>query len=73
MKVSSFNAQGSRVIVHVRVMKIQVATMDMIRKKERHDETQFPTKIGGKTNLGPNYYLSKNFIPNNQKFDALLC
>jgi hypothetical protein len=39
--------------------------MDMIRKKERHDETQFPTKIGGKTNLGPNYYLSKNFIPNN--------
>jgi hypothetical protein len=24
-------------------------------KKERHDETQFTIKIGGKTRLGPNY------------------
>jgi hypothetical protein len=46
-------------------MKIYVATMDMISKKERHDETQFPTKIGGKTSLGPNYYLLKKFVPNN--------
>jgi hypothetical protein len=33
MKVSTLNAQGSR------LMKIYVATMEMIRKKERHDET----------------------------------
>jgi hypothetical protein len=33
MKVSTLNAQGSR------VTKIYVATMEMIRKKERHDET----------------------------------
>jgi hypothetical protein len=39
MKVSAFNAQGSRVIVQVRIMKIYVATMEMIRKKEIHDET----------------------------------
>ncbi len=57
MKVSTFNAQGSRVIVQVKVMKIYVATLEMIRKKEIHDETQFCTKIGGKTSLGPNYFL----------------
>jgi len=73
MKVSTFNAQGSRVIVHVIAMKIYVATVEMIRKKEIHDKIQFPTKIGGKTSLGPNYFLSKIFIPNNYKIDALLC
>jgi hypothetical protein len=39
MKISTFNAHGSRVIVKVRVMKIYVATMEMIKKMERHDET----------------------------------
>ncbi len=57
MKVWAFNAQGSRVIVCVRAMKIYVAIMEMLRKKERHDEILFPTKIGGKTSLGPNYFL----------------
>jgi len=38
-------------------MKIYVTTLEMIREKERHDETQFPIKIGGKTSLGPNYFL----------------
>jgi hypothetical protein len=32
-------------------MKTYVAAMEVLRKKERHDETQFTTKIGGKTNL----------------------
>ncbi len=35
-------------------MKIYVAA---VRKKERQDETQFTTKIGGKTSLGPSYFV----------------
>ncbi len=33
-------------------------------KKERQDETQFTTKIGGKTNWVPVISLCKIFIPN---------
>ncbi len=33
----------------------------MMRKKERGDETQFTTKIGGKTSLGPSYFVLLNF------------
>ncbi len=29
----------------------------MMRKKERGDETQFTTKIGGKSSLGPSYFV----------------
>jgi hypothetical protein len=31
-------------------------------KKERQDETQFITKIDGKTSLGPHYFLLQNKI-----------
>jgi len=37
-------------------VKIYVAVVQTLRKKEAHDETQFPAKIGGKTSLGPSYY-----------------
>jgi len=43
---SAFNAQGSRVIiavVQVGAVKIYVAVVEALRKKERHDETQFTT------------------------------
>jgi hypothetical protein len=30
-----------------------LAAVEVHRKKERQDETQFITKIGGKTSLGP--------------------
>jgi hypothetical protein len=56
----AFNAQGSRVIiviVQVRAVKIYVAAMEATRKKERQDETQFITKISGKTSLGPSYFV----------------
>jgi hypothetical protein len=56
---SALNAQGLRVIivvVHVRVVKIYVAAVQALRKKERQDETQFTTKIGGKTSLGLSYF-----------------
>jgi hypothetical protein len=33
-------------------VKIYVAPVEELRKKERRDETQFTTKIGGKTSLG---------------------
>ncbi len=32
-------------------------------KKERQDETQFTTKIGGKTSLGPNFPFVKFSFP----------
>jgi hypothetical protein len=42
-------------------MKIHVTAVEALRKKERQDETQFITKIGGKTSLGPNYFTLYNF------------
>jgi hypothetical protein len=54
-------------------VKIYVAVVQALRKKETQDETQFTTKIGGKTSLGPSYIsVSKVFIPS-YVFDALLC
>ncbi len=53
---SAFNAQAPRVIiVVVQVVKIYVAVVKALRQKERGDETQFTTKIAGKTSLGPSY------------------
>jgi len=57
---SAFNAQGSRVIivvVKVGALKIHVAAVKALRKKERGDKTQFTTKIGGRTSLGPSYFV----------------
>jgi len=53
---STFNAQGLRVIivvVHVGIVKIYLVVVQVLMKKETHDEIQ----IGGKTNLGSNYFL----------------
>jgi hypothetical protein len=58
-RVSTFNAQGLRVIkvvVHVGVVKIYVAKMEALRKNERHDEYQFTTKIVRKISLGCSYF-----------------
>ncbi len=55
---SAFNAQGSRVVIvliRVGAVKIYVAAVKALREKERGDETEFATKIGGKTSLGPSY------------------
>jgi len=56
---SAFNAQGSRVItvvVQVGAVKIYVAEVEAaLMQKERQDKTQYTTKIGGKTSLGPIY------------------
>jgi hypothetical protein len=38
-------------------VKIYVVAMEVLRKKERKDETQVTTKIGGKTRLGPSYFV----------------
>ncbi len=38
-------------------MKIYVAPVEALRNKGRGDETQFTTKIGGKTSLGPSYFV----------------
>jgi len=45
---SAFNAQGLRLIivgVQEGAMKMYVATVEALRKKEREDETQFTTKF----------------------------
>jgi len=50
MLYSEFNAQGSRVIivvVQLGAVKIYVAAVGALWKKERQDETQFATKIDG--------------------------
>jgi hypothetical protein len=39
------------------VQNIYVAAVEALRKKERQDETQFTTKIGGKTCLGPSCFV----------------
>jgi hypothetical protein len=47
---SAFNAQGLRqiiVVVQLGAVKIYVAAVEVLRKNERQDETQFTTKIDG--------------------------
>jgi hypothetical protein len=56
------------IVVQVEAVKIHVAAVESLTEKERGDETQFTTtKVGGKTSLGPSY-----FVPS-YAFDALLC
>jgi hypothetical protein len=62
IKSQPFNTQGSRliiIVVQVGAVKIYVATISSgVRsgKKERQYETQFITKLGGKTRLGLSYF-----------------
>jgi hypothetical protein len=63
LKLSAVNAQGSRVIivvVQVGAVKIYVVWQQQWRrsgKRREGDETQFTTKIGGKTSLGLSYFI----------------
>jgi hypothetical protein len=43
-------------------VKIYVAAVAALGKKEREDETQFTANIGGNTSLGPSYFVLQNFI-----------
>ncbi len=45
------------IVVKVGAAKTYVATVEALTKKERGDETQFTIKIGGKTSLGPSYFI----------------
>jgi hypothetical protein len=47
----------SSLVVQVGTVKIYVAATEALWKKERQDETQFTTKIDGKTSLGPSYFV----------------
>jgi hypothetical protein len=44
------------IIVVVKVKSIG-SRVEALRKKKKQDETQFITKIGGKTSLGPSYFV----------------
>jgi hypothetical protein len=53
---STSNAQGWGliiVVVQVRGVKIYVAAVEALRKKERQDETQFTTEIDGFLSFNP--------------------
>jgi hypothetical protein len=41
-------------VVQLRAVKIYVAAVEALRRKERHDETQFITKIDGFLSFIPN-------------------
>jgi hypothetical protein len=43
--------------IYVAALKIYVAAEQALRKNETEDETQLTTKIGGKTSLGPSYFI----------------
>jgi len=45
------------IVVQVGAVKIYVAAVEALRKKETEDEIHSTTKIGGKTSLGPNYFV----------------
>jgi NADH:ubiquinone oxidoreductase subunit 6 (subunit J) len=50
------------IVVQVGAVKIYVtAAVETLRKKERHNETQFTTKIGGKASLCPSYFVFVKF------------
>ncbi len=53
-------------------MKIYVAAVEALRRKERGDETQFPTKIGGKTRSQQLRFV-KFHSQLRYAFDALFC
>jgi hypothetical protein len=38
-------------------VKIYIAVVEALRRKERQDETQLTSRIAGKTTLGPNYFV----------------
>ncbi len=57
---SAFNAQGSRliiVVVQLGAVKIYVAAVEALRKKERQDETEFTTKNDGFLSFIPRWML----------------
>jgi len=57
---STFSTQGLRVIivvVQVEAVTIYVATNGGAQEKEKREWIQFITKIGGKTSLGPSYFV----------------
>jgi len=62
---SAFNAQGSRliiIIVQVGAVKIYVAAMEVLRKKERQNETEFITKTDGTLSFSPTRMLMYSFL-----------
>ncbi len=44
-------------------MKIYVVAVQALRKKETQDETQFTTKLGGQTSLGPSHLQRSAVLP----------
>jgi len=60
-----FNARGARliiVVVQVGAVKIYVAAVEALRKKERQNETQFTTKIDGFLSFTPRWIMLMYFF-----------
>jgi hypothetical protein len=57
---SAFDPQGSRliiVVVQLGAVKIYVAAVEALKRKERQDETQFTTKVDGFLSFIPRWML----------------
>ncbi len=66
------HAQSSRliiVVVQLGAVKIYVAAVEALRKKERQDETQFTTKITQETMLM--YFFCRFFFESHPVYDQL--
>jgi hypothetical protein len=75
MQNSAFNAQGSRIViivVRVGAVKIYVAAVEALRKKERLLRFSLPPKLVEKLVWVPIISFCKIFSPS-YTFDALLC
>jgi branched-subunit amino acid transport protein len=61
---SAFEPQGSRliiVVVQLGALKIYVAAVEALKRKERQDETQFTTKVDGFLSFIPPWMLTYVF------------
>jgi hypothetical protein len=71
---SAFNAQGPRLIIQVAEVKIYVADVEALRKKERQDETHFSTKIDGFLSFIPCWmlmYFLADFFESHPVYDQI--
>jgi hypothetical protein len=62
---SAFDAQGSRliiVVVQLGALKIYVAAVEALKRKERQDETQFTTKVDGFFEFHPSLNVNVRFF-----------
>jgi hypothetical protein len=61
LSISCTRLRVTIIVVEVGAMKIYVPAVEALRKKERQGDTQFTTKIGGKTKFGSSLFCFVKF------------